>query len=186
MKQEKFSQASTLTSAAAVVASLVIATPLAPQLLASVVIPAKNEAERLPQTLAALGTQVDFAGQPLDPRSYEVIVLANNCDDATALVARRFAQAHPHLAVHVVEIMLPVAEAHVGRARRLLMDEACRRLEHTRNPKKLFKLSEQVGECWPRRARHWREQFCVRSLSPSGDYCLPRQCCAPPPSVSRG
>ena len=109
-------------------------------------LPAKNEAARLRQTLAALAAQVDFAGEPLDPRSYEVIVLANNCDDATGAVTRRFAQAHLHLAVHVVEITLPAAEAHVGRARRLLMDEACHRLEHTRNPH-TFLASTDADTC---------------------------------------
>ncbi|WP_324678363.1 glycosyltransferase [Hymenobacter sp. GOD-10R] len=133
MQQDTPSRVSTLTDAVEIPTSLVIETTPAPQLLACVIVPAKNEAERLPQTLAALAAQVDFAGRPLDPRCYEVIVLANNCDDATAATARSFAQAHPHVAVHVVEVTLPPAEAHIGWARRLLMDEACRRLEHTRN-----------------------------------------------------
>ncbi|OUJ72391.1 glycosyltransferase [Hymenobacter crusticola] len=133
MQRDSSSLVDTLTSSVEIPATLAIETPPAPQLLACVVVPAKNEAARLPQTLAALAAQVDFAGQPLDPRSFEVIVLANNCDDATAATARRFAQARPWLAIHVVEITLPAAEAHVGRARRLLMDEACRRLEHTGN-----------------------------------------------------
>ena len=61
-------------------------------------------------------------------RRYEIIVLANNCRDGTARVARRLADAHADLALHVVEIELPPTEAHVGTARRLAMDEACRRL----------------------------------------------------------
>ena len=36
--------------------------------------------------------------------------------------------------VHVAELCLPPAEAHVGRARRLLMDEACARLEQVGQP----------------------------------------------------
>ncbi|GAA4010077.1 glycosyltransferase [Hymenobacter fastidiosus] len=100
-----------------------------PGLQASIVIPAKDEAENLPQTLAALAAQTDPAGRPLSPEAYEVIVLANNCHDQTAAVARRFAAAHPNFVLHVAELTLPTAEAHVGRARRLLMDEACRRLE---------------------------------------------------------
>jgi len=113
---------------------LFISTPPVARLVASVIIPAKDEALRLHQTLQALAAQVDLAGQPLDPRTYEIIVLANNCSDQTAQVARDFAQAHPGLVVHVVEIILPAPEAHVGRARRLLMDEACLRLERTHNP----------------------------------------------------
>ena len=77
---------------------------------------------------AALAAQTDRDGRPLDRRSYEIIVLANNCDDDTANVARGFARQHPGLALHVIERTLPAAEANVGTARRLLMDEACRRL----------------------------------------------------------
>jgi hypothetical protein len=109
--------------------SRLIAVAPASELLVSVVIPAKDEAENLPLALAALAAQTDLQGVPLPPRSYEVIVLANNCRDQTAAVARAFAQQHPQLALHVVSITLPPAEAHIGRARRLLMDEACHRLE---------------------------------------------------------
>lgn len=110
--------------------------PLPPSrgLQASVIIPAKNEAANLPATLAALAAQTDRHGQPLLPHSFEVLVLANNCQDQTAQVVREFASRHPRLRVQVAEVMLPAAEAHVGRARRLLMDEACRRLEQGGHP----------------------------------------------------
>ena len=107
--------------------SLLLVAPY-PELTYSVVIPAKDEAENLPATLAALAGQVDLQGQPLPARSYEVIVLANNCHDATAQVARQLGQAYPQLVLHVVEWTLPPADAHVGKARRLLMDEAARYL----------------------------------------------------------
>ena len=55
----------------------------------SVVIPAKDEAEGLPATLAALANQTDLQGQPLPPGCFEVLVLANNCTDATAEVVRQ-------------------------------------------------------------------------------------------------
>ena len=55
-------------------------------------------------------------------------MLANNCSDGTVEQARRFAAATPALRLHVVEILLPPPHAHVGAARRLVMDEACRRL----------------------------------------------------------
>ncbi|MBC6612576.1 glycosyltransferase [Hymenobacter sp. BT507] len=108
--------------------------PPRPELCYSVIIPAKDEAENLPATLAALATQVDEQGQPLPLYSYEVIVLANNCRDATAHVVRQLAQAYPQLALHVIERTLPPAEAHVGKARRLLMDEAARRLRSVGRP----------------------------------------------------
>ncbi len=97
-------------------------------LRACVIIPAKDEAATLPATLAALAAQVDAAGQPLSPDSFEVIVLANNCTDGTVAAVRHFAHQHPALAVHVARLRLAAPDAHVGRARRLLMDEACLRL----------------------------------------------------------
>ena len=103
-------------------------------LLVSVIIPAKNEAANLPATLAALAAQTDHAGRPLPPASFEVIVLANNCVDATAAVVRQQARRFPHLALYAAELCLPPAQAHVGRARRLLMDAACARLEHVGRP----------------------------------------------------
>lgn len=103
--------------------------PPRPELRVSVIIPAKNEAAQLPAALAALAAQTDALGRLLPPGSFEVIVLANNCTDATAAVVRRQAQRLGNLVVHVAEICLPPAKAHVGRARRLLMDEAAARLE---------------------------------------------------------
>jgi len=58
-------------------------------------------------------------------------VLANNCQDSTNAVVRQLAQCYPGLALHVAELHLPSELAHVGQARRLLMDAAARRLEAT-------------------------------------------------------
>jgi hypothetical protein len=110
-------------------ASIWPSVPPSANLLISVIIPAKDEADNLPATLAAFAVQTDLNGQLLDPSTFEVLVLANNCRDQTASVVRNFAQQHPALAIHVAEVKLPPLEAHVGQARRLLMDEACRRLE---------------------------------------------------------
>lgn len=103
-------------------------------LQASVIIPAKNEVANLPATLAALAAQMDAAGQALPPDSFEVVVLANNCTDATAALVRRQAKRFPQLVLHVAQLYLPVTKAHVGCARRLLMDEACARLELVGRP----------------------------------------------------
>ncbi len=100
----------------------------------SVIIPAKDEVANLPATLAALAAQTTPDGHPLPADSYEVIVLANNCLDDTAALVRRQARQFPGLALHVAELCLPAAHAHVGRARRLLMDEACARLESVGAP----------------------------------------------------
>ena len=100
----------------------------------SVIIPAKDEAANLPATLAALAAQTTLAGHPLPPDSYEVIVLANNCQDDTASQVRRQARLWPGLVLHLAELCLPGEHAHVGRARRLLMDAACARLEQVSHP----------------------------------------------------
>ena len=93
-----------------------------------VVVPAKDEEHTLPATLEALYQQTNPQGIPLDKRWYEVIVLANNCSDATAEVAKKFALAHSDGRLHVASCHLSPPYAHVGYVRRLLMDEAYRRL----------------------------------------------------------
>jgi hypothetical protein len=100
----------------------------APTCAACVVIPARDEAEVIERTLAALADQRGFDDRPVDPATFEVILLANNCQDETAAVARRWAACHGGLTLHVIERDLPPGHANVGYARRLAMDEACRRL----------------------------------------------------------
>jgi hypothetical protein len=100
-----------------------------------VAIPARDEAGAIGATLAALARQTDLAGRALEPERYEVLVLANNCVDATASVAREFGARRPWLRLHVLEVTLPDDCAHVGWARRLVMDEACRRLTSLGRPR---------------------------------------------------
>jgi len=119
--------------------------------LASVVIPVRDEQTTLGACLQALAGQLDLAGRPLAPASYEVILLANNCRDGSAALARAFAARHPELALHVAEIELPPARSHVGWARRLLMDVACRRLERLGRPRGLIATTDadtRVAPTW--------------------------------------
>jgi Glycosyl transferase family 2 len=95
---------------------------------ACIVVPARDESVRIEKCLSALVRQVDPEGSPIDPAKYEVIVLANNCRDETAARARACGSRHPRLVLHVVEIDFPPERSFVGCARKLLMDEACRRL----------------------------------------------------------
>lgn len=93
-----------------------------------VIVPVRDEAENIATTLNALAHQVDLHGKPFVHDRYEIILLANNCRDDSAAIARKFAQQHPTLALHVVEIILPQSEAYIGRVRQLLMNEAYQRL----------------------------------------------------------
>jgi cellulose synthase/poly-beta-1,6-N-acetylglucosamine synthase-like glycosyltransferase len=90
---------------------------------AVVAIPAKNEAERLAHCLRALGEQLDRRGRPLPRGAFGVVVLANDCDDDTAAVARAAGQGRRY-ELRVIETRLPRPFAHAGGARRAAMDLA--------------------------------------------------------------
>ena len=125
--------------------------PPNPALRISVIIPAKDEAANLPATLAALAAQTDLHGCPLPAGSFEVLVLANNCTDATAAVVRQQARRLPGLVLHAATLRLPAPQAHVGRARRLLMDAACTRLEQVGHPAAIIASTDadtRVAPTW--------------------------------------
>jgi glycosyltransferase involved in cell wall biosynthesis len=105
-----------------------IGVPPLPQCEVSVIVPVKDEAQTLVATLTALANQTDLNGQRLNPLTYEIIVLANNCIDESAAIARQFAKQHPDLVLHVAEVTLPPDRAYVGYVRKMLMDEAYLRL----------------------------------------------------------
>ncbi|MGF1479366.1 MAG: glycosyltransferase [Cyanophyceae cyanobacterium] len=92
-----------------------------------VIVPVRDEAKTLEATLTALAEQVDLDGNSVERDRYEVIVLANNCSDNSAAIARRFAR-RSALVLHVVEVMLEAEYAYIGWVRKRLMDEAYRRL----------------------------------------------------------
>ena len=94
-----------------------------PALRLSVVVPARDEAERLPALLAALAAQRDADGRPFARGTVEALVLVNNSTDGSAEVARAAAPW-----ARVAEVALDAPNAHVGRARQILMDAACVRL----------------------------------------------------------
>ncbi len=105
-----------------------------PSLHVCIIIPVRNEAQGLTRTLDALANQIDGAGLALSPDCYEVLLLANNCTDDTAEIARAFGRQHPALTLHVLEAALPPEEANVGTARRRLMDAAFDRFEQLDRP----------------------------------------------------
>ncbi len=89
-------------------------------LRAVVVVPARDEAPRIAACLRALASQRDMPAG-----SYEAIVILDGCRDNTLEVIQRTAQRYERLPIHTV--VLPEPQG-VGRARRLGMDIACRRL----------------------------------------------------------
>lgn len=129
---------------------LVITPPLS-ECEVCVIVPARNEAQTLNATLAALANQVDLQGTRLDPKRYEIILLANNCSDRSADIARTFATQHPDINLHVVEITLPPSEAYIGRVRQILMDEAYHRLNSLGRKRGIIASTDgdsQVTKTW--------------------------------------
>ena len=88
----------------------------------TVAIPARDEAATIEQTLASIVAQ-----KLAPPGSFDVIVLANNCNDDTAGIARAVARDHSAIPIDVVEMTFPASDAHIGLARRTVMDEAVAR-----------------------------------------------------------
>lgn len=116
-----------------------------------VVVPVRDEEDQISATLDALANQTHIDGSPLDPARYEVILLANNCRDNTATIARQFARHRPEFNLNVVERELPADRAHVGVARRMLMDEACRRFLTSKQPRGIIATTDgdtRVGPTW--------------------------------------
>lgn len=92
-----------------------------------IAIPANNEADRIEACLAALSMQRDDCGGPVRPGSFEILVFANNCCDATIDRVLAFDRITPH-PVRVVAETLPHAHANAGWARKRAMDLAAARL----------------------------------------------------------
>lgn len=108
--------------------------PPDPRLFISVIIPARNEACNLEQSLHALRNQQQADGLPLSTGLYEVLLLLNNCTDNSAEVALTYQQRYPDFPLRVATVQLPNETANIGTARRLLMNEACQRLIEVGKP----------------------------------------------------
>lgn len=113
--------------------------------VAVVAIPAKDEADRIGACLAALAMQRDHRGKPIPAGTFEVVVFANNSDDATAAIAREMASVLPH-PVSVVEGTLTPDRSTAGWARKTAMDLAADRLEETRSAP-AFILTTDADSC---------------------------------------
>ena len=125
--------------------------PPAPRLRVSVIVPVRNEGVLITQTLDALRLQTTPAGHPLAPGTYEVLVLTNNCTDDSYAQVCTYQRQHPAFALHVTNIQLEPERAHIGTVRRLLMDEACRRLLLAGNQTGIIASTDGdtlVDHCW--------------------------------------
>lgn len=109
--------------------------PLASTVTLTVAIPARNEEASIGPALRALAQQRQRDGAPFAYTRYDVIVFANDCDDATVARAREVAGAHTGFALHVVAGALPPRDAHVGTARKAVMDVAARRFFEAGRPR---------------------------------------------------
>jgi len=103
--------------------------PVSRKLRLSVIVPAKDEADFILKTLDALRLQLDGSGNPVQFDVYEVLVLANNCNDQTFEICKQYQETHHlfNLGVECLFIKDP-SKAHIGTVRRLLMDAAFNRL----------------------------------------------------------
>lgn len=125
--------------------------PPHPAVKLMVIVPVKNEEDGLLLTLDALRCQVDDDGKGLDPDTYEILLLANNCSDQTYHLAKQYQQRYPEFRLHVAEIELQKAHAHVGMVRRLLMDEAYERFMRIGRPDGIIVSTDgdsQVDQHW--------------------------------------
>ena len=86
-----------------------------------VAVPARDEAERIGACLKALMDQRGLGGGPLPAGAVRIVVLADNCSDETARIARRCGGL-----IDVIETKLSPVNA--GVARRAAMDAAAARL----------------------------------------------------------
>jgi hypothetical protein len=83
-----------------------------------VAVPARNEAERIPELLHSLAQQSWLR----HGRRLPVVIVLNNCTDTSASVLRDVARDHGSLDVTALDVSFPPADAHVGSARRLAME----------------------------------------------------------------
>ena len=103
----------------------------------TVTVPARNEEATIERCLRAFATQRTTCGRPLAAEVLDVVVYANSCGDGTAHVAARFVAAHPQLRAWVVASPLSSSDAHVGTARKTVMDFAASRFLRARAPRGL-------------------------------------------------
>src|SRR3954454_1320841 len=130
---------------------VLIAEPPGEKLEACVTVPVKDEEDLLPSALRALAEQKTLTGDEFAHERYEVILLINNTRDRSRQVAEQFQRLYPTFRLHIIERNFGKSHSHNGYVRRLLMDEACRRLETREGDRKTILTTDadsQVASNW--------------------------------------
>ena len=98
-----------------------------PNLKICVIIPVKDEAENIYPCLDALRTQINEYETAICTDYYEILVLTNNCKDHSYSLIKEYLNSYPTKPLQVENIVFPIENAHIGTARRFLMDVAYNR-----------------------------------------------------------
>lgn len=144
-------------------------TPRAARL--AVVIPARNEAAHIADTLRSWAGQQRPDGSPVPASRYELVLVTNNCTDDTVAQACAFARTRPRLALTVLDVQLGAPQANVGSARalggRYVLDR------RPGDSAALF-FSDADTLADPRLVYHLRRQFATPGVSAVGAYLATR------------
>jgi len=142
-----------------------------------VAIPAHNEERRIARTLRALGIQTgERAGH------FSVLVLANNCSDATADVARSVARTL-RLRIEVIEEHFATEQAHVGHARGRALQLAAARL--TGHPHGLIATTDADTVAAPDWASRMRQALAQADVVGGRIFTLPEESARLPQGLRR-
>ncbi|MFC4211235.1 glycosyltransferase [Pedobacter lithocola] len=151
-----------------------------PSLKLSVIVPAKDESDFIVKTLDALRIQLNDLGIAIDSGLYEVLVLANNCNDDTYEICKKYQQRYRTFHLHVECIQFEQKHAHIGTARRLLMDAAYRRLTSVTGLKGIIVSTDADSEVAPDWIYHILKEIAT-GADVVGGRILPRDT----PKISR-
>ena len=123
--------------------------PIAQTVRTSIVIPVRDEAENIVETLESFTRQIDLTGKPLNFERFEILILANNCTDDSARIVREFGRENSQLNLFAAEIELSGDDANIGFVRRVLMNAAhCEIAEKRRrfdDDRRRYDLSLTIG-----------------------------------------
>lgn len=122
-----------------------------PALRICVILPVRDEEDNILKALEALRLQTDADGNLFAYSNYEVLMLANNCTDQSVSIARNYQIRFPDFNLHIENIILPAATAHIGTVRRMLMDAAYDRFSMINRPDGVIASTDsdsQVHASW--------------------------------------